>query len=107
MLAADLWRQQDQIHREGFSTAPPEEALVEINDRIPEIERQAGVSALISKWDQPALQQYLDAEKVDVTGRLVQEFKPTEKQLKTISELEKSSPLPLDKCDELIRQGKI
>jgi hypothetical protein len=106
-LAAELRRQQDEIHREGFSTAPPVEALAEIKDRIPEIEKQAGVTALVSKWDAAALKPYPRAETVDVTSQLVHEFKPTEKQLKTISELEKSKPLPLDECNELIRKGKI
>src|ERR1019366_502992 len=41
-LAADLRRQQEAIHREVFSSAPPNEALAEIKDRIPEIEKQAG-----------------------------------------------------------------
>lgn len=106
-LAADLRCQQEEIHREGFSTAPPVGALDQIKDRIPEIERQAGVTALVSKWDAAALKQFPRAETVDVTGQLVREFKPTEKQLKTISELEKNKPLPLEECDELIRKGKI
>jgi hypothetical protein len=106
-LAADLRRQQEVIHREVFSTAPPKEALAEIKDRIPEIEKQAGVTALVSKWDAAALKQFPRAETLDVTGQLVREFKPTEKQLKTISEIEKSKPLPLDECNELIRKDKI
>jgi hypothetical protein len=107
-LAADLRRQQDQIHRESFSTAPPDEALAEIKARIPEIERQAGVTALISKWDDAALKNYPGSASVDVTDLLVRKFiQPTEKQAKTISSLEKSRPLPLDKCNELISQGKI
>jgi len=107
-LAADLRRQQDQIHREGFSTAPPDEALAEIKSRIPEIEKQAGVAALISKWDDAALKKYSGTASVDVTDLLVREFiQPTEKQSETISALEKSKPLPLDQCDALIRQGKM
>ena len=106
-LAAGLRRQQDEIHREGFSTAPPLAALAEIKDRLPEIERQAGVTVLVSKWDTAALKQFPRAETVEVTGLLVREFKPAEKQLKSISELEKNKPLPLDECNELIRKGAI
>jgi hypothetical protein len=106
-LAADLSRQQADLHREVFSTAPPKEALTEIKDRIPEIEKQAGVIALVSKWDTAALKPFSSAETVDVTGRLVHEFKLTEKQLQMILEIEKHKPLPLDECDELIRQDKI
>jgi hypothetical protein len=62
---------------------------------------------LVSKWDAAALKKYPNAEPVDVTAQLVREFKPTEKQLKVIADLQKQKPLPLEKCDELIRQGKI
>jgi hypothetical protein len=106
-FAASLREQQDQIHREGFSTAPPAEALAELKERLPEIRQIAGVSEFVSKWDEVSLKQFKGAEQIDVTDSLVREFKPTEKSLKTISELEKSKPLPLDECDELIRQGRI
>jgi hypothetical protein len=106
-LAAALRAEQDRIHRQGFSTAPVDDALAAIKDRIPEIEKQAGVTALVSKWDEPMLKQYRDAEKVDVTDRLVRGFNPTEKQLKVIADLQKKKPLSLEKCDELIRKGEI
>ena len=106
-FAATLREQQDQIHREGFSTAPPTEALAELKESLPKIQKAASVSALVSKWDAAALKTYPDAAKVDVTGQLVHEFNPAEKQLKTIPELEKSAPLPLDECNELIRKGEI
>jgi hypothetical protein len=106
-FAATLREQQDQIHREGFSTAPPTEALAELKERLPEIHLAAGVTALVSKWDEDSLKQFKGTEQIDVTDQLVREFKPTEKSLKTISELEKATPLPLDKCNELIRKGEI
>lgn len=106
-LAADLRQMQDEMHREVFSTAPSAGALAAIKERIPEIEKQAGVVMFVSKWDQPALNRFPDAEKTDVTDRLVREFKPTEKQLKVIADLQKKKPLSLEKCNELIRQGEI
>jgi hypothetical protein len=106
-LAATLRAEQDRIHRQGFSTAPVDDALAVIKDQIPKIEKQANVSALVSKWDEPRLKQYRDAEKVDVTDRLVREFKPTQKQLQMIANIQKQKPLSLEKCDELIRKGEI
>jgi hypothetical protein len=44
---------------------------------------------------------------VDVTDRLVREFNAPEKQLQMIPEIEKHAPLPLDKCNELIRKDEI
>lgn len=106
-LATTLRQTQDRIHRQGFSTAPVDDALAAIKDRILGIEKEADVSVLVSKWDAAALKKYPNAEPVDVTAQLVREFKPTEKQLKVIADLQKQKPLPLEKCDELIRQGKI
>jgi hypothetical protein len=106
-LDATLRQTQDRIHRQGFSTAPADDALAELKGQIPEIEKQAGVTALVSKWDEAALKKYPNAEQVDVTGQLAREFKPTEKQLKVIADLQKQKPLSLEKCDELIRKGKI
>jgi hypothetical protein len=106
-LGATLQRMQDQMHREGFSTAPATEALAELSGRLPEIERAAGVSALVSKWDEAGLKTHGKAERVDVTERLVSEFKPTEQQLKTIASLESTKPLPMDECNELIAKGKM
>lgn len=108
-LRADLQAAQAEIHREGFSTAPATNAMAFLKDRIPRIEKEAGVTALISKWNAQALKQYRSAKKVDVTDRLVHELNPnlTEKQLKVISAFKKSKPPPLKQCDELIRKGKI
>jgi hypothetical protein len=106
-LDATLRQTQDQKHRQVFSTAPADDALAALKGQISEIEKQAGITALVSKWDEQALAQYKDAGKVDVTDRLVREFKPTEKQLKVIADIQKQKPLSLEKCDELIRKGEI
>jgi hypothetical protein len=87
---------QTKMHREVFSSAPPEEALAAVKDRIPEIQKQAGVSALISKWDERGLSLYKSATQVDVTDRLVREFHPTEKQWKTIAGIKQLKPVPLE-----------
>jgi hypothetical protein len=100
--------EQEQNHRQVFSVAPATEAIAAIKGRLPEIQKEAGVTAIVSKWDENALREYKSAEKVDLTDRLVREFiQPTEKQLKTISSIQKSKPLSLEKCDELIRKGEI
>lgn len=106
-LRSSLRAMQDEIHREVFSTAPPVEALAQLKDRLPGIQKEADVSALVSKWDDNTLKQHEGAKQVDLTDRLLQEFKLTEKELKTVSAIERSNPLPLDKCNELIRKGKI
>jgi hypothetical protein len=54
-LDATLRQTQDQLHRQVFSTAPADDALAALKGQIPEIEKQAGVTALVSRWDEQAL----------------------------------------------------
>jgi hypothetical protein len=86
--SAALSALQDQMHREVFSTAPAKEALAMIKDRIPEVEKAAGVAIMVSKWDKPSLNNYKGMDRVDVTDRMARVlFKPTEKQLKVIERI--------------------
>ena len=106
--SAALSAKQDQMHREVFSTAPAEEAMAAIKGRIPEIKKAAGVTDLVSKWDQLALNNSHGAETVDVTDILVRALlHPTEQQMKMMESIKKSQPLSLEKCNELIRKGQI
>ena len=91
---------QRQIHRQVFSTASIDDVLQEIKERLPDIQKQAGVSMLISKWNQKELKQYPSAEKVDVTDPLVQVFKPTEKHLKMIEGIKKAKPVSLEQAEQ-------
>jgi hypothetical protein len=105
---AKLRRHQDEMEREVFGTAPPTVALDELKDRLPEIQKAAGVAAIVSKWNDTALKKYSDAEKVDVSDRLVREFiTSTPQQQKVLSEMQRQKPLPLEKCDDLIRKREI
>jgi hypothetical protein len=107
-LKTALRNRQDDLHRQVFSTAAAVDALTAIKDKIPAFEKQAGIGALVSKWDENVLKQNSPVEKVDVTDQLVREFLiPTEKQLKTIESFKNSKPLPLDQVNELIRKGRI
>ena len=107
-LSAALKAQQEQNHRQVFSIAPVDDAMEAIKDRLPEIQKKAGVTALVSKWDETTLKKYETATRVDVTDTLVREFiTPDEKQAKILSSIEKQNPIPLEKCDELIRKGQL
>ena len=107
-LDAKLRQHQAEMHREVFSTAPAAEALADIKDRLPEIQKTARVISLVSQWDSQALKKYPDAEKVDVTDALVREFiTPTTEQQKVLTKMKTVTLLPLDQCEELIRKGEI
>jgi len=100
-LSKEMADEQEKIHREVFSTAPADEAMGALKPRLAEIQKQAAVSALVSKWDKQALGSYKSAQQVDVTDMLVREFKLEPKQLKTVEEIKGQKPVPLEKIDKL------
>jgi hypothetical protein len=89
--------QQALLHKQGFSTAPVDNILAHISDELPRIKKRASVVLLVSKWDTETLTQYMSAERVDVTMRLVEAFKPNQKQKKSAVEIQKHDPVPLEK----------
>jgi len=78
-----------------------------LKDRLPEIQKEAGVSRLVSKWDEPTLKEFKRAEQVDVTDLLLREFKLDEKQQKVVTDLRMKEPLPLKEAEKLMREGKL
>jgi hypothetical protein len=96
-----LSEQQRELHREVFSTAPAKEAVAALKDRLPDIQKKAGLSAIVSKWDDSSVKENASATQIDVTDLLVSEFRSNEKQLKTIQDLKKQKPIPLDRIDEM------
>jgi hypothetical protein len=97
-LRAEAAAGQQLLHKQGFSTAPVDDILERIKDRLPGIQERAGVSALVSKWDKPGLARYPDAEFVDVTMALVDAFNPNPRQRKSAVEIQKHDPIPLEKA---------
>jgi len=100
-LSDALKNKQEHLHLLVFSTAPADEAMLALQERLPAILQQTGVSRLISKWDETALKQYPKVEKVDVTDLLAGEFKPDAAQLKVIAGLKKSKPVSLDEIKKM------
>lgn len=87
--------QQVRLHQQGFSTGPVDEILAKVKDKLPEIARQAGVTAIVSKWALPYSEQ--GVELVDVTLPLVKLFNPSEQVLKGVEELKNQPPVPFGK----------
>jgi hypothetical protein len=106
-LAAQLNRAQEQNHLRVFSTAPVDDVLAEMKEQVAVVEKEAGVSRLVSKWDDKALAPYKPANRVDVTDALLRDFKLTDQQKKVIADMRKQKPIPLDKAKELLREGKL
>jgi hypothetical protein len=100
-LSKEMSDLQEKLHRQVFSTAPADEAMTALKPRLTEIQKQASVSGLVSKWDKQALGSYKSTQQVDVTDLLVREFKLDSKQLNTIDQIKKQKPVPLEKIDKL------
>lgn len=90
-----------KVHHQVLSTAPIDDVLQEIKDRLPAIQAKAGVSLLVSKWNEAKLKQYTSAKQVDVTDLLVNEFKPTPRDQKIFERIKKMKPLSLDEADKI------
>ncbi len=100
-LKAKVVAQQNLVHKQGFSTAPVDDILEHVKDKLPAIKKKADVDVLVSKWDKEALAKYPSAEQVNVTMDLVDTFNPDEKQRKSAIEIQKHEPQPLDKVESI------
>ena len=106
-IAKEMKERQSRSHLQVFSTAPVDDAMAALRERLPQLAAQAGVGEFVSKWDEAALQQYAVDARVDVTDLLVQEFKLSEQQMKTIEGIKRATPVPLDEARRLDAAGKI
>lgn len=86
---------QATLHRQGFGTAPVDDLLTNISNELPMIQADAGVTQLISKWNEPELKKHAGAEKIDVTMKLVDAFHPNERQRKHAIEIQTKKPAKL------------
>ena len=100
-LEAEGKARQQKAHQQAFSTAPVDEILVHITNALPDIQRTAGVTALVSKWDETGLKKHPGAETVDVTMRLVGAFQPNERQRKRAIEIQKHKPISLKQAERI------
>jgi hypothetical protein len=106
-LEAEIKSEGATNHLQVFSTAPVDEILARMKEHVASVQKEANVSRLISKWDEPALKELKRAERVDVTDLLLREFTLNEKQQKVVADLRKKKPLPLKEAEELLREGKL
>ena len=100
-LEAEGKAQQVKAHQQAFSTAPVDDILAHITNALPEIQKAAGVTALVSKWDEAGLKKHAGAERVDVTMRLVDALHPKERQRKSAVEIQKRKPISLRQAERI------
>ena len=106
-VEAALKTERERNHLQVFSTAPVDDILGRMPEQVATIQKEMNVLRLVSKWDEKALQKVPRRQQIDVTDRLLQEFKLTEKQQKVVVDVRRKKPLPLEKAEELMREGKL
>lgn len=106
-LKAAVKAEQEKVHLQVFSTAPVDDVLAGMKDRVQAIQKEAGVSQLVSKWDEKILAEHKNDEKVDVTDLFLRDFKLNERQRKIVVDMRKKPPVPLEQAEELMRKGKL
>jgi hypothetical protein len=100
-LEAEALAREQLLHLQAFSTAPVDDILAQIEDSLPGIKQNAGVTMLVSKWDKDTLAKYPLAEQVDVTMMLVDAFQPDEAQRQSAIEIQKTEPIPLEEAEQI------
>ncbi len=106
-IEAEVKAEQQRVHLQVFSTEPAPEALAALGTRVEAVQREAGVTRLVSKWDEAALRGVSAADRVDVTEALVRDLPLTEKQRQVAREIAAKPPLPLEKARQLAAQGQL
>jgi hypothetical protein len=106
-LTAKIQALQAASHLQVFSTAPATEAMKALAPRLPDLARELGVARFVSKWDEAALAEVPTSARIDVTDRLAAEFKPDAQRLKTMAEMRKVAPLPLQRAQQMLKAGKL
>ena len=91
---------QEKAHKQAFSTEPVDDLLVHITNALPEIQKAAGITTIISKWDKAGLKEHSKAERVDVTLELVDAFQPSERQREYAIEIQKHEPISIEKIEK-------
>lgn len=106
-LAKELSALQDDLHMQVFSTAPIDDVLAGLKDRLLAVQREAGVSRLVSQWDEAALAGVPAADRMDVTDRLLREFRVPAAKLRQLDQLKLATPLPLERARMMIQQHQL
>jgi len=99
-----VWEERKRLHRQGFSTHSVDAILGQIPEEVNRVQKDAKVTALVSKWDEKKLAEYKKAEKVDVTERLIDAIKPTERQRRFAMDIVKVKPVPPKQYEEILKK---
>lgn len=94
-IVKEITTGQSALHLQVFSTAPIDDVLAGLRERLPAIRQELGVDRLVSQWDDGALTGVAAASRVDVTGRLIDEFHLSPAHREQVEKIRTAKPVPL------------
>ena len=89
---------QKRLHEQGFSTGSVLGIMAQVKDKLPGVARQAGVQAIVSKFE--LNYQSTEVEVVDVTDALVALFHVSDKGKEWAKGIQAKPPVPLEELGE-------
>ena len=97
-IEAKMKLQQRRMHEQGFSTGSVAGIMAKIKDKLPGVAKQAGVQAIVSKWE--LNYQATELEVVDVTDELVALFHVSDKGKEWVKSIRTQPPLPIEQITD-------
>lgn len=88
---------QHRLNEEAYSTASVAAIMATIKNSVPAVAKEAGVDAIVSKWE--LNYQAPEVETEDVTDKLIALFHTTEQGWQWAREIQKKPPLPIEKVN--------
>jgi len=88
---------QALAEKQAFSTWPVDNILGTIEEKIPEISKQAGVDLIVSRWN--IVYQRSGLEFIDLTDVIVKLFNPDEQILQMLEQIKQQPPIPLEELE--------
>ncbi|MGD9125805.1 MAG: hypothetical protein PVH19_00365 [Planctomycetia bacterium] len=83
---------QRQLHRQGFCAMPVDDLLAHVKDGLAKLAEKENLDLIVWRYDYKSE----NVEIIDITDQIVELYDPTEKTKRTIKELLKHPPFPLD-----------
>lgn len=106
-IEREMIAEQKRLHLQVFSNAPIPETMAQLRTRAEAVQREAGVTRLVSKWDQAALKNVPAADRIDVTALLVRDLPLNDKQRDMMRQIAAKEPLPQWRIKLLNFLGKV
>lgn len=97
-IESQMQSRQRRAHDQAFSTGSVAPVMAKVKNNLPDVAKQAGVQAIVSKWELNF--HALEVEVVDVTDKIVALFHVSERGWKWSKEIQSKPPLPLEQITE-------